>query len=245
MSNALKFCREWITATPLFSGNMVAPIVQMVNVTKGYPTPQGFYPVLGNIHLSVGRGEFVVVTGPSGSGKSTLLNMASLLDKPSAGDILFNGQSVSSMPEGALCRCRGEKIGMVFQRFCLLPHRSALENVLFRFRYLGGEQEGSPARAMEALDFVGLKPLADRPARLLSAGEMQRVAIARALVVKPDLLVADEPTGNLDGESTLAVMTCFKKMNEEGITLLMVTHNDGLLRYASRHLVCRSGGLSS
>ncbi len=224
---------------------MVAPIVQMVNVTKGYPTPQGFYPVLGNIQLSIGRGEFVVVTGPSGSGKSTLLNMASLLDKPSAGDVLFNGCPVSTMPEGVLCHCRGEKIGMVFQRFCLLPHRSALENVLFRFRYLGGEQEGSRARALEALDFVGLRPLAERPARLLSAGEMQRVAIARALVVKPDLLVADEPTGNLDGDSTLAVMNCFKKMNEEGITLLMVTHNDGLLRYASRHLVCRNGALDS
>ena len=224
---------------------MVAPIVQMVNVAKGYPTPQGFYPVLGNIRLSIERGEFVVVTGPSGSGKSTLLNMASLLDRPSEGDVLFNGHPVSTMPEGALCRCRGEKIGMVFQRFCLLPRRSALENVLFRFRYLGGEQEGSRDQAMEALDFVGLKPLADRPARLLSAGEMQRVAIARALVVKPDLLVADEPTGNLDGESTSAVMNCYKKMNDEGITLLMVTHNDGLLRYASRHLVCRNGGVES
>ena len=224
---------------------MVAPIVQMVNVTKGYPTPQGFYPVLGNIQLSIGRGEFVVVTGPSGSGKSTLLNLASLLDKPSAGDVLFNGHPVSGMPEESLCHCRGEKIGMVFQRFCLLPHRSALENGLFRFRYLGGEQEGSRARALEALDFVGLRPLAERPARLLSAGEMQRVAIARALVVKPDLLVADEPTGNLDGDSTVAVMNCFKKMNEEGITLLMVTHNDGLLRYASRHLVCKNGALDS
>ena len=224
---------------------MVAPIVQMVNVTKGYPTPQGFYPVLGNIHLSIGRGEFVMVTGPSGSGKSTLLNIAALLDKPSAGEVIFNGQPVGCMSETTLCRSRGEKIGMVFQRFCLLPRRSALENVLFRFRYLGGEREDSRKRAMEALDFVGLKSLADRPARLLSAGEMQRVAVARALVVKPDLLVADEPTGNLDGESTSAVMHCFKRMNGEGISVLMVTHNDALLQYASRHLVCRNGGVSS
>jgi putative ABC transport system ATP-binding protein len=147
------------------------------------------------------------------------------------------------MNEEALCAVRKHKIGMVFQRFCLLPNRSALENVLFRFRYVEGLNGEARTLALKALATVGLSGIADRPARKLSAGEMQRVAIARAVALKPDLLVADEPTGNLDKDSSDIVMGCFRTLNEQGITVLMVTHNEALKAYASRQLVCRDGAL--
>ena len=165
------------------------------------------------------------------------------MDSPTSGEVLFDGVSVSAMNEEALCAVRKHRIGMVFQRFCLLPNRSALDNVLFRFRYVEGRSGEARALASEALASVGLKERGDRLARRLSAGEMQRVAIARAVALKPDLLVADEPTGNLDKDSAEVVMNCFRTLNGQGITVLMVTHNESLKAYASRHLVCRGGVL--
>ncbi len=220
-----------------------APVLEMRGVRKSFPSPQGPVDVLRGVDLAVAPGEFVVVTGPSGSGKSTFLNLAGLLDHPTGGSVRFGGYEVSTLDEAALSRVRGRRIGVVFQRFCLLPRRSALENVLFRFRYLDEGEARARERAAAALEMVGLAHAAERPARLLSAGEMQRVAVARAVAVKPDLLVADEPTGNLDHEATDGVMDCFRRLNGEGITVLMVTHNEGLLEYASRHLKCRDGVL--
>ena len=218
------------------------PVLEMRGVRKSFPSPQGPVDVLRGIDLEVSPGEFVVVTGPSGSGKSTFLNLAGLLDHPTGGSVRFGGQEVSSLDEDELSHVRARRIGVVFQRFCLLPRRSALENVLFRFRYVDEEDEAEArSHATAALETVGLASAANRPARLLSAGEMQRVAVARAVALKPDLLVADEPTGNLDRQATTGVMECFKRLNDEGITVLMVTHNESLLSYAGRSLTCRDG----
>ena len=223
----------------------MAPLVlEMKDVWKSFASPAGQVDVLRGVSLSVGVGEFVMVTGPSGSGKSTLLNLVALLDRPSRGRVVFDGVDVTGDDEKLLSDLRKHKVGTVFQRFCLLPRRSALENVLFRFRYLEMDPAEALSRSRAALAEVGLEYAADRPARLLSAGEMQRVAIARAVALRPVLLVADEPTGNLDKAATVEVMKCLQRLNGEGLTILMVTHNEGLLPFASRHTVCGSGILT-
>ena len=222
-----------------------APVLRLDGVHKSFSGAGGAVSVLHGVDLCVERGEFLMITGPSGSGKTTLLNLAALLDRPTGGQVWFDGQAVSGLAESALCALRKRRVGVVFQRFCLLPRRTALENVLFRFRYLDGASSEARAAAGQALEQVGLREAMDRPARVLSAGEMQRVAIARAVAVPPDLLVADEPTGNLDAAATDRVMACFRELNRSGITILLVTHNERLLPYASRHLQCRNGALTS
>jgi putative ABC transport system ATP-binding protein len=219
------------------------PILEMKAVAKWFPTPTGRAEILKGIDLNLMPGEFVAITGPSGSGKTTLLMLSALLSRPSSGTILFDGEEVSSKDEAWLCQHRKYRVGMVFQKFCLLPHRTVLENVLFRFRYLQHDPDDAKNRCLQALESMGLGAKVHQSARLLSSGEMQRVAIARSVALPPRLLVADEPTGNLDRESTGMVMECFKKLNEQGLTILLVTHNEELLKYCSRHLVCRSGVL--
>ncbi|OGV44269.1 MAG: hypothetical protein A2X46_10455 [Lentisphaerae bacterium GWF2_57_35] len=218
-------------------------MLEMKAVEKSFPTPTGPVRVLQPTDLEVKAGDFLAITGPSGSGKTTLLMLAALLSRPSKGAVVFDGDDVSSKDEAWLCRHRKYRVGMVFQKFCLLPHRTVLENVLFRFRYLDHDPDEARTRSLEALRAMGLESKVDQPARLLSSGEMQRVAIARAVALPPRFLVADEPTGNLDRESTLRVMDCFKRLNAEGLTMLLVTHNEELLNYCSRHLVCRGGAL--
>ncbi|MBN1268616.1 MAG: ABC transporter ATP-binding protein [Kiritimatiellae bacterium] len=216
----------------------------MSGVAKSYATPRGPLPVLREVDFAVRAGEFVAVTGPSGSGKTTLLNLAALLDTPTSGTVRFDGEDVSRLGEDALADVRKRKIGMVFQNFHLLPHRSALDNVLFRFRYLAAGRDEAAAQAAAALAAVGLERVAWQPARLLSGGEMQRVAIARAVALTPRLLVADEPTGNLDHHAAEAVMNTFVDLNQRGISVLLVTHNEALLKYCSRHFVCEDGRLA-
>jgi putative ABC transport system ATP-binding protein len=220
-----------------------APVLQMRAVTKSFATPRGPVHVLRGVDVTIEPGRFVAITGPSGSGKSTFLNLASLLDTPTSGEVFFDGNDVSFLPERELCAVRKDRIGMVFQKFCLLPHRSAIENVLFRFRYLDVPAAEARRRAEEALATVGLAGQADQPVRLMSGGEMQRVAIARAVAQRPRLIVADEPTGNLDREAAEAVMNTFARLHADGIAILLVTHNEALLRYSERHLVCREGRL--
>jgi putative ABC transport system ATP-binding protein len=221
-----------------------ACLLEMERVARRFESPLGPVEVLKSVSLRLGPGEFLMITGPSGSGKSTLLHLLALLDRPSAGRIRFEGEDVSGIGDPIRTRIRKERIGMVFQRFCLLPHRSLRENVLFRFRYTDHSRDEAADGADRALAQVGLAALGGRVARLASAGEMQRAAIARALALRPALLIADEPTGNLDTANTKAVMDCFAGIREQGIALVMATHNEQLLAYATRHLRLRDGELS-
>jgi putative ABC transport system ATP-binding protein len=219
-------------------------VLSLQGVGRTFRLPAGPVEVLRGADLTLQRGDFVMVTGPSGSGKSTLLNICALLDTPTFGKVVFEGREISSLGEDELCAVRSRRIGMVFQRFRLLPHRSVLANVLFRFRYVTPVPEDAADRAEAVLVGMGLAGHGCRPARLLSAGEMQRVAIARAVVLRPSLLLADEPTGNLDAESGRIVMGTFAELHRQGLTILMVTHNEDLLPYGTRHVVCRNGVLT-
>ena len=222
-----------------------APILALQGVGKSYPGAAGPVPVLHGVDLAVAGGEFLAITGPSGSGKTTLLNLVALLDRPSAGRILFEGRDVALLDDAQQAALRKTRMGMVVQDFHLLVHRSVLENVLFRFRYVATPRREALALARQALARVGLAVLADQPARLLSGGEMQRVAIARAIALPPRLLLADEPTGNLDAATAEQIMEHFCALHAAGITLLLVTHNPALLRYTRRRLVCRDGTLQA
>jgi putative ABC transport system ATP-binding protein len=219
------------------------PVLELQNVTKAFASEGGAVEVLRGVDLRVALGEFLMVSGPSGAGKTTLLNVAALLERPTAGRVVFDGDDVSDATEGELAAIRSAAVGVVFQKFALLPHRTALDNVRFRFRYTGTDRGEAARLSRDALAEVGLSGIAGRWARLLSAGEMQRVAIARAVALRPKLLVADEPTGNLDSACGHAVMDCFSRLNRAGMTILMVTHNASLLQRATRHVFCRDGRL--
>ncbi|MBN1669527.1 MAG: ABC transporter ATP-binding protein [Kiritimatiellae bacterium] len=220
-----------------------ATVLEMHGVGKAFPTPRGSVQVLRDVAFALRPGEFVAVTGPSGSGKSTFLNLAGLLDQPSAGRVLIEGRDVSALDEAALSAIRKNCVGMVFQNFHLLPHRSVRENVAFRFRYVDIERGAALDAADRTLAALGLGHLREQPARLLSGGEMQRVAIARAVALRPKLLLADEPTGNLDRDSAHTVMETFRGLNEDGISVILATHNESLLAYCARRFVCRDGRL--
>ena len=224
--------------------NNAMDILQMHDVNKSFRASHGRVDVLRSVTLSLSKGEFAILTGPSGSGKSTFLHLAALLDVPTSGELFFEKQEITSLWDDELCDLRKNSIGMVFQKYYLLPHRSVFENVLFRFRYLDYSSSDASKRTSQALEMMHLNAIADRPARLLSGGEMQRVAIARAVALMPKLLIADEPTGNLDASSANAVMDYLYRLNQDGLTILMATHNESFLKYCSRHLVCRDGRVS-
>ncbi len=217
------------------------PLLRLTNVARAFPAPGGAVAALREASFEVMPGEFALLTGPSGAGKTTLLNLLALLDTPTAGRLWFDGQATDDLSEAQRNAWRAARLGMVFQRFCLLPHRTALENVLFRFRYLPVPRHAARARALAALESVGLAEQVHRRARLLSAGEMQRVAIARAIAHPPRLLLADEPTGNLDQAAAEQVLEIFRRLHTGGLTIVMVTHNEALLKIATRHLRCRDG----
>jgi putative ABC transport system ATP-binding protein len=221
--------------------SVTPPVLRFEAVGKSFGPRAARVHVLADIDLSVESGEFLMVTGPSGSGKSTFLHLSALLDTPTAGRVELLGEDMSRASEDLLCRARAERLGIVFQRYALLGRRSALENVLFRFRYTHHPSREARELAHEALNRVHLAHVADRPARLLSGGEMQRVAIARAIAARPALLVADEPTGNLDGANADGIMQVFGELNDAGLTIVMVTHNPKLLSYATRHLALDDG----
>lgn len=216
-------------------------ILRMRGVSKVYPEGAGVHPALRRVDITVAEGEFLAITGPSGSGKTTFLHLAALLDRPTSGDIWFEGSDTAAWTDEELGAVRKFKVAMIFQNYLLLPYRSALENVAFRFRYMDFDGEEAAIRARAALARMGMAGFEGRAARKLSAGEMQRVAIARAIVQPPRLLAADEPTGNLDAESAATVMECLTELHRSGMTILLVTHNESLLAHASRHLVCING----
>ena len=219
------------------------PLLQLEHVDKSFGVPSGRVEILTDVCFDVPEGEFVVITGPSGSGKTTLLNIAALLDRPTRGRVLFDGTELAWQIPATVRNMRKQKVGMVFQNFHLLRHRSARDNVIFRCRYLGGRPTDYVERASELLCELGLEKVMHQPARLLSGGEMQRVAIARAMMHEPRLLVADEPTGNLDKRSASVVMDALTRFHRRGTTVLLVTHNHALLPYATCHYECDAGTL--
>ena len=219
------------------------PVIKLTDIQKVYHTGEVDVHAVRGITLEIFPGEFVALMGASGSGKSTLMNMIGALDHPSGGNYLLDGIDVSTLDRDALADVRNEKIGFVFQGFNLLSRTSALENVEMpmlynRHRIQSREQY---ERAIHALDLVGLSSRADHHPNQLSGGQQQRVAIARALVNRPSLLLADEPTGNLDSQTSIEIMGVFQKLNDQGITIVMVTHELDIARYTKRMVVLRDG----
>ena len=219
------------------------PVIKLADIHKVYHTGEVDVHAVRGISLEVFPGEFVALMGASGSGKSTLMNMIGCLDRPSGGNYLLDGIDVSTLDRDALADIRNEKIGFVFQGFNLLSRTSALENtempMLYnRHRIQSHEQR---ERALHALDLVGLGERADHTPNQLSGGQQQRVAIARALVNQPSLLLADEPTGNLDSQTSIEIMGVFQKLNESGITIVMVTHELDVARFTKRMVILRDG----
>lgn len=191
--------------------------------------------------MSVSNGEFLSIMGASGTGKSTLMNIMGCLDKPTSGSYLLDGNEVSDLSEDELAYTRNRKIGFVFQGFNLLPRLSALNNVILPTVYGGTYKQDRKARAIKILEGLGLKDRIHHMPSELSGGQKQRVAIARALMNDPAIIMADEPTGNLDSRSTKEVMEVFSQLNELGKTLILVTHEDDVAEYAKRHIILSDG----
>jgi len=217
------------------------PIIELLGVTKVYPLPSGDVVALDDISLSIDEGEFIAIMGPSGSGKSTLLNQVGCLDVPTSGDLRIAGESVREMNDRELTRLRLETIGYIFQRFNLIPLLTAYENVEYPSILLNRRRDTN-GRVQELLDRVGIDAslAAHKPAEL-SGGQQQRVAIARALVNDPKILLLDEPTGNLDSRTGQQIMDMIAILNREGRTVIMVTHDPAIARYASRRITIRDG----
>ncbi|HEX4348769.1 MAG TPA: ABC transporter ATP-binding protein [Verrucomicrobiae bacterium] len=219
------------------------PVIKLDEIHKVYHTGEVDVHAVRGISLNIFPGEFVAIMGSSGSGKSTLMNMIGALDRPTGGQYLLDGIDVSTLGRDALADVRNEKIGFVFQGFNLLSRTTARENVEMpmlynRHRIHSKEQH---KRAMHSLELVGLGQRADHHPNQLSGGQQQRVAIARALVNQPTLLLADEPTGNLDTQTSIEIMGVFQKLNDQGITIIMVTHELDVARYTKRMVVLRDG----
>jgi putative ABC transport system ATP-binding protein len=200
---------------------------------------------LKDVTISVNKGEYVAFMGPSGSGKSTLMNIVGCLDTPSTGSYILNGQDVSTMSENELAAVRNKEIGFVFQTFNLLPRQSALENVALPLIYAGYSKSERTRIAMETLAGVGLENRALHKPNELSGGQRQRVAVARALVNDPSILLADEPTGNLDTKTSYEIMDLFDQLHKKGNTIVMVTHEDDIAQYAHRIIRLRDGVVES
>ena len=219
-----------------------APLIQLRNVTKTYRTGALEQPALRSVDLDIGAGEMVSVVGPSGSGKSTVLNLITGIDRPTSGTVVVDGERIDELSEEELARWRGRRVGIVFQFFQLLPTLSALENAMLpmEFAHQGSVTERRD-RAAGNLAMVGLGDKRDRLPSELSGGEQQRVAIARAMACDPVLLVGDEPTGNLDSETAVRMFDLLCELNDRGMTVLYVTHDNELAARAPRTILIRDG----
>ena len=211
-----------------------ASIIQLADVTKVHRSGDVLVEALRGVSLVVEEGEFVAIMGPSGSGKSTLLGILGCLDRPTKGSYRLVGQEMSGLGETRRAHVRGERIGFVFQAYNLIPRSNAFKNVELPLVYAGVRMRERQSRALEALAEVGLSKRAGHLPTQLSGGEQQRVAIARALVVRPSVVLADEPTGNLDSASAAEVLAILERVNRQGATIVMVTHSNGVAEHASR-----------
>ena len=233
-----------ITLDPKESAASAPPVIRLENIFKTYDLGEIQVQALRGVSLEVREGEFVAVMGPSGSGKSTIMNILGCLDRPTKGHYFLDGVDVSEMPKTELARIRNRKLGFVFQQFNLLSRTSALENVELPTVYAGISPDERAKRAMEALTRVGLAERAGHHPSQLSGGQQQRVAIARGLVNRPSILLADEPTGNLDSRTSVEIMEILQTLNnEQGLTIVLVTHEPDIAQYSRRTLLFRDGKL--
>jgi putative ABC transport system ATP-binding protein len=224
---------------------MASPLIALQTVTKVFHMGDVEVRALRGVSLEIATGEFMAIRGPSGSGKSTLMNIIGCLDRPTTGRYLLDGQDVAPLDRDALARIRNRMLGFVFQSFNLLPRTSALENVELPLLYAGVGRAERHRRARLALERVGLGDRLDHTPNRLSGGQQQRVAIARALVTEPKLILADEPTGNLDSRTSVEVMALLQELGRAGITIVLVTHEPDIATFVSRVVVVRDGHIAS
>jgi putative ABC transport system ATP-binding protein len=224
----------------------MSEVIRVEDIHKTYRMGDVVVPALRGVSLTIDRGEFVAVMGSSGSGKSTFMNILGCLDRPTTGRYFLDGQEVSTLSRNEWAHIRNKRVGFVFQGFNLLSRTSALENVELPMMYNGFTGKNRRARAVDVLSLVGLGERLDHTPNRLSGGQQQRVAIARALVNQPSLVLADEPTGNLDSTTSHDIMTLFQKLNaEQKITIVLVTHEQDIAAYAQRRVVFKDGELVS
>ena len=224
---------------------MSSNVIETTDIAKTYIMGAEVIHALRSVSIQIARGEYVAFMGPSGSGKSTLMNIVGCLDTPSSGQYILNGQDVSRMSDNQLAEVRNKEIGLVFQSFNLLPRASALDNVALPLIYAGLNKRDRTERAVESLRSVGLADRAHHRPNELSGGQRQRVAIARALVNNPSVLLADEPTGALDSKTSHEIMDLFEALHSKGNTIIMVTHEEDIARYAHRIVRLRDGLVES
>lgn len=224
---------------------MEKPVIQLRNIVRNFPLGSQTVYVLKDIDLDIMEGEYVALMGPSGSGKSTLMNLLGCLDTPTSGSYNLANQDVSDMTDDQLADIRNREIGFVFQTFNLIPRQTALQNVALPLVYAGIGKADRLQRAAEVLADVGLDDRMDHQPNQLSGGQRQRVAIARAMVNKPSMILADEPTGNLDSETSVDIMKQFEAIHAQGNTLIVVTHEEEIAQYAKRIIRLKDGRIES
>ncbi|WP_324068814.1 MAG: ABC transporter ATP-binding protein [Flavobacterium sp.] len=224
---------------------MANPLIKITNIKRDFPLGNEIVYVLKGIDLEINKGEYVALMGPSGSGKSTLMNILGCLDTPTSGTYILNGKHVSEMQDDELAGIRNKEIGFVFQTFNLMPRTTALDNVALPMVYAGHSKSERVERATEVLTQVGLNDRMDHKPNQLSGGQRQRVAVARALVNKPSIILADEPTGNLDSKTSVEIMNLFNEIHANGNTVILVTHEEDIAAYAHRIIRLRDGLIES
>jgi putative ABC transport system ATP-binding protein len=224
---------------------MAESLIKITNIKRDFPLGNEIVYVLKGIDLEIKKGEYVALMGPSGSGKSTLMNILGCLDTPTSGTYILNGKHVSEMQDDELAGIRNKEIGFVFQTFNLMPRTTALDNVALPMVYAGFSKSERIERATEVLTQVGLDYRMDHKPNQLSGGQRQRVAVARALVNRPSIILADEPTGNLDSKTSVEIMNLFNEIHTNGNTVILVTHEEEIAAYAHRIIRLRDGIIES